>query len=91
MRKLLAKFDYVPRSEISELTYEVSKALAVNAELRTQAAQREERIAQLIEDCTRHRESHDRLKEEHDKQQRAATITAKALSGLAPTMIGIRK
>ncbi len=91
MKKILSKFGYVPKSDSDNLRTNIAGLLAVNAELRENLANLEREVRQVISERERHKLAHDTLKEEHDKQQRAAAITAKALSGLAPTMMGIRK
>ncbi len=87
MKKLLSKLGYVPNSELDELRKNVTGLLAVNAELRENISNLERELRQVISERERHKFMHDTLKDEHDKQQRAAVITGKALAGRIPVTI----
>lgn len=92
MKKLLLKFGYIPQSSVEDIRTRLSVQQAVNAELREIIEEKDERIVVLIDDCARHREAHDSLKQKHEQQQRAASISAKTFAGFAPKLMnGIRR
>lgn len=84
IRKLLIRFGWVPRALATELSNELSKSLAVNAELRDQLVEKDARIENLIGTAARLQQSHDRLKEHHETQQRAVSKMGQALRGRIP-------
>jgi hypothetical protein len=92
MKKLLAKFGYIPKSSIEEFRIQLASTLAVNAELRETIREKDLMIVQLISDAARYRETHDRLKEQHETQQRSAGKLATVLATRVPIMMNsIRK
>lgn len=87
MRKLLARFGWIPKSSIEELRTQLASTLAVNAELRETIREKDLRIVQLIGDAHHYREAHERLKEHHEQQQRVQSKLAMALSSRVPITV----
>src|SRR5882724_4031795 len=59
MKRLLAKFGYIPKSDIEDFRIQLASTLAVNAELRETVNHLQHDLRQVISERERHRLAHD--------------------------------